>query len=201
MFYNIFKIKKKVGFFMYVKKEKLISSFTEIEGVLTTYSLPSWDALPEIELYMDQVISLLTKYLEVYDSAMNILHPITPAMINNYVKLKIIPAPQRKKYSKVHLAYLLIVCTLKQTLDMSTIQQIIPVTLDENSVRKTYDSFVKNQHKAFNYVFQQTRAVADPIFTLEGDNQDRMNDLIMQLSVSANLFKLLTEKVTHLPKE
>ena len=69
--------------------------------------------------------------------------------------------------------------------------------MDEETIQKTYNSFVKNQSKAFNYVFGQTRAVADPIFTLEGDNQDRMNDLIMQVSVSANLFKILAEKITN----
>lgn len=183
---------------MYIKKDELISAFAEIEQVLTNYSLPSWDALPDIELYMDQVVSVVTKYLDVKSSTIGLTRPVTSSMINNYVKLGIIPAPKKKKYSKIHLAYLLIVCTLKQTLDMSTIQQIIPVDLNEEEVKKTYDSFVKNQHTAFNYVFSQTRAVADPIFTLEGDNQDRMNDLIMQVSVSANLFKLLARKITHL---
>ncbi len=186
---------------MYVKKEKLISAFAEIEQVLTNYSLPSWDILPDIDLYMDQVVSVVTKYLDMPNSSIKFNKPLTPSMINNYVKLGIIPAPRQKKYSKIHLAYLLIVCTLKQTLDMSTIQQIIPVGIDENEVQKTYNSFVRNQHTAFNYVFSQTRAVADPIFTLEGNNQDRMNDLIMQVSVSANLFKTLTEKITHLEKE
>lgn len=186
---------------MYIKKEALVASFAEIEQVLTNYSLPTWDALPDIELYMDQVVSVVTKYLEVPSTKMALSRPLTPSMINNYVKLGIIPAPSKKKYSKVHLAYLLIVCTLKQTLDMSTIQQIIPVDLSRDDVKKTYDSFVKNQYTAFNYVFSQTRAVADPIFTLEGDNQDRMNDLIMQVSVSANLFKILTERITHLPKK
>lgn len=185
---------------MYIKKEKLISAFTEIEHGMTNYSLPTWDMLPDIELYMDQVVSLVTKYLDVPSTTIVFNKPVTSSMINNYVKLGIIPPPKRKKYSKIHLAYLLIVCTLKQTLDMSTIQQIIPVELDEEAVRKTYDSFVKNQHTAFNYVFSQTRKVADPIFTLEGNNQDRMNDLIMQVSVSANLFKLLTEKIIHLEK-
>ena len=185
---------------MYIKKEKLVSAFTEIEHGLTNYSLPTWDMLPDIELYMDQVVSLVTKYLDVPSTTIVFNRPVTSSMINNYVKLGIIPPPRKKKYSKLHLAYLLIVCTLKQTLDMSTIQQIIPVELDEDTVRKTYDSFVKNQHTAFNYVFSQTRAVADPIFTLEGNNQDRMNDLIMQVSVSANLFKLLAEKITHLEK-
>ena len=183
---------------MDIKKEQLISAFTEIEHGLTNYSLPYWDMLPDIDLYMDQVVSVVTKCLEVPSTTMDFHRSITPSMINNYVKLGIIPAPVRKKYSRIHLAYLLIICTLKQTLDMSTIQQIIPVGLDEQAVRKTYDSFVKNQHKAFNYVFTQTREVANPILTLKGNNQDRMNDLLMQVSVSANLFKLLTEKITHL---
>ncbi|MBE7053073.1 MAG: DUF1836 domain-containing protein [Ruminococcaceae bacterium] len=186
---------------MYVKKEKLVSAFSEIEKVLTSYSLPTWDMLPDIELYMDQVISVVTKYLEAPNSTIIFTRPVTSSMINNYVKLGIIPPPVKKKYSKIHLAYLLIVCTLKQTLDMTTIQQIIPVDLDVDTVKKTYDSFVKNQYTAFNYVFSQTRKVADPIFTLEGNNQDRMNDLIMQVSVSATLFKLLTEKITQLDKE
>lgn len=186
---------------MYINKDKFISSFTEIEDALTGYSLPAWDMLPDLELYMDQVISLVTKYLEVYDNVMGVHKLITPSMINNYVKLGIIPAPIKKKYSKLHLAYLLIVCTLKQTLDMSTIQQIIPVGIDNDQAKKIYNSFVKNQSTAFNYVFKQTRAVADPIFTLEGDNQERMNDLLMQVSVSANIFKILTEKITQLPNE
>ena len=168
---------------MYIKKEKLISAFEEIEQGLTSYSLPTWDILPDIDLYMDQVVSVVKKYLEVPSTAIGFSRSVTSSMINNYVKLGIIPSPKKKKYSKVHLAYLLIVCTLKQALDIATIQQIIPVGLDEETVKKIYNSFVKNQHTAFNYVFGQTRAVADPIFTLEGDNQDRMNDLLMQVSV------------------
>lgn len=183
---------------MYIEKDKLITAFSEIEQGLTNYSLPSWESLPDIDLYMDQAISVVTKYLEFPSTTIGFERPITSSMINNYVKLGIIPPPNKKKYSKVHLAYLLIVCTLKQTLDMSTIQKIIPVGLDEDSVKKTYASFVRNQHTAFNYVFSKTRAVADPIFTLEGENQDRMNDLIMQVTASANLFKLLSEKIIHL---
>lgn len=183
---------------MYIEKEKLVNAFAEIESGLTNYSLPTWDSLPDIDLYMDQLITVVTKYLEIPSTTIGFNRPITSSMINNYVKLGIIPSPIKKRYSRIHLAYLLIVCTLKQTLDMSTIQQIIPLGLDEETVKSTYDSFVKNQHTAFNYVFSQTRAVADSIFTLEGDNQNRMNDLIMQVSVSANLFKLLAEKILHL---
>lgn len=178
-----------------------MSAFTELGQVLTNYSLPSWEMLPDIELYMDQVVSVVTKYLETPVSSIELNRPVTSSMINNYVKLGIIPAPKKKRYSKIHLAYLLIVCTLKQTLDMTTIQKIIPVGISENEIKNTYDSFVKNQHTAFNYVFNQTRAVAEPILNFDGNNQDRMNDLVMQVSVSANLFKLMAEKITHLPEE
>jgi hypothetical protein len=84
---------------MYVKKEKLVSAFAEIEKVLTSYSLPSWDMLPDIELYMDQVVSVVTKYLEAPNSTIVFTRPVTSSMINNYVKLGIIPPPVKKKYS------------------------------------------------------------------------------------------------------
>lgn len=48
---------------------------------------------------------------------------ITPAMINNYVKSKIIPSPVKKRYSRVHIAYIIIVCVLKQTFSFAVIQR------------------------------------------------------------------------------
>lgn len=50
------------------------------------FQLPRWNLLPDIELYMDQVLTLIEKYLSPL-----IVQPnqkiITAAMINNYVKL------------------------------------------------------------------------------------------------------------------
>ena len=55
---------------------------------MQSYRLPRWEELPDIELYMDQVITLIERYLSPlvgqYDNKV-----ITPAMINNYVKLNI----------------------------------------------------------------------------------------------------------------
>ena len=186
---------------MYIEKGHLASTLVELENALKGYTLPLWDSLPDIELYMDQVISLITKYMEIYGSVTGQMRVITPSMINNYVKLGIIPAPVKKKYSKIHLSYLLIICTLKQTLDISTIQRIIPVDLSEEEVKHTYNSFVVNQRKAFSYVTDSIKNVADPIIELEGDNPDRINDLVMQVSASANIFKILTQNVTKLPEE
>ena len=73
--------------------------------------------------------------------------------------------------------------------------------LSEDEVMHTYNSFVLNQRKAFSYVTDSIKSVAEPIINLEGDNPDRINDLVMQVSASANIFKILTQKVTKIPEE
>lgn len=186
---------------MYVEKDKLIATFNEFEETFKEYSLPKWNELPDIDLYMDQVITIISKYLGIYYETIGEEKIITPSMINNYVKLGTVPAPVKKKYSKVHLAYLLIICTLKQTLDMATIQRLIPINIDEATVEKIYNYFVKNQHIAYSYVIESVRKVANPILEFESDNQERMNDLLMQVSSSANILKILTGKITSPTEE
>ena len=56
---------------------------------MLTFHLPRWHELPSIDLYMDQLISLIERYLaplSIPDEKI-----ITPAMVNNYVKMKLIP--------------------------------------------------------------------------------------------------------------
>ena len=59
---------------------------------LENVHLPRWHELPDIELYMDQVITLIEKYL----SPLITLEKhtlLTSSMVNNYVKHGLIPAP------------------------------------------------------------------------------------------------------------
>lgn len=176
-------------------KDKLLGIFSEGEKYLKSFSLPTWDNFPSIELYMDQVVALLNEYLSIFIAPKGDMQ-ITSTMINNYVKLKTIPAPIKKKYSKMHLAYLVMVCILKQTHSMATISSIIPPDMDEESLKTVYSSFVKNHNKAYSFVSEQIFDVASKIFAEENVNNDRMNDLVLQVAVSANIFKLMTDWVS-----
>ena len=80
---------------------------------LAAQRLPRWDELPDIDLYLDQVLTLLDKYLGPFLPE-NGGHALTASMINNYVKLRIVPAPVKKRYGRVQLAYLLVIGLLKQ---------------------------------------------------------------------------------------
>ena len=73
------------------------------------HHLPRWNELPEIDLYLDQVVNYLEKYLGILSSNDDD-KIITKTMINNYVKQGIMPAPEKKKYGKTHIAYLMVIC-------------------------------------------------------------------------------------------
>ena len=202
---NIIRLKSlnKIKNLNYLKMSysKILDLENNLKEILSSRKIPVWDELPEIDLYMDQVLSLLEHYLGIYYEMADSQKFITASMINNYVKLNIIPAPQKKKYSKSHIAYLLIVCTLKQTLDMATIKKILPLTDNEEEIKTIYTSFIKNQRKSYDYVTDNVRKIADPLLEFEGDNPERINDLVLQVASTANVFKILTERITKLTEE
>ena len=169
--------------------------------LLTNYKLPTWDELPTIELYMDQVIALMNQYLNDYiPSSGDLSQTITPPMINNYVKQKVMPAPVKKRYSRIHIAYLIMLCSLKQALSIPTMQKILPLYETEADAKDLYDVFCKNQYKAFNYITEKVCAVTDPLLKEADSNPERMYDLSIQIAVSANVFKMLSEDVASIKR-
>ena len=168
------------------------------ERFLQEYALPTWDMLPGIDLYMDQVIVLLTQYLNFLPREDGGENVTTPAMINNYVKMKVLPPPVKKRYSRVHLAYLIIVCMLKQTLGIALVQQILPCDASEEKVHAVYDAFAR-MHKVVSTTFAtQVRAAATPVLLSAEPDESAVGCLILQSAIAASLFKLLTEKLISL---
>lgn len=176
---------------MNLKKDIINQQISELQQYANNSGIPNWDNLPDIELYMDQVIYLLNQYLE-----KDINSPITQSMINNYVKLKTIPAPIKKRYSKTHMAYLIIVCTLKQILSISTIQKIVPVDMEQEEIKNLYSSFITNRQKSMEYALNLTKIISD-----NNGCKNTENDIIMQFSNTAEIFKMLTEAIIINNKE
>ena len=65
---------------------------------LKEFDLPVWNEIPGVGLYLDQVTKYINEYLEDYDMG------VTPSMISNYVKLKIISREGKKIYSRERIA-------------------------------------------------------------------------------------------------
>lgn len=76
-----------------------------------------WDHLPDIALYMDQVVSFMPRQLIHFDQN----EALTSAMVNNYIKDGLVPRADGKRYSPAHLSQLTAVCALKKVLPVRDI--------------------------------------------------------------------------------
>ena len=83
---------------------------------------------PSIDLYMDQVLTFMNQKLE-WSKRYDDDKIMTKTMINNYAKNHLLPAPDKKKYSKEHLLVLLFIYYFKNILSIGDIQNILgPLT-------------------------------------------------------------------------
>lgn len=131
---------------------KLICDDEEINK----FHIPRWKELPSVDLYIDQVVSLLENYLSNYikgDTEKN-ESAITKSMINNYVKHNIIKPPVNKKYNKEHLAYLFVIFILKQVYSINEIKKLISLAIDTSSSEDAYNRFCFELEKAIKLTFK-----------------------------------------------
>ncbi|WP_027109103.1 DUF1836 domain-containing protein [Lacticigenium naphthae] len=132
--------------------ESEIKNFEDWQKEMRHFSLPRWEDLPEFDLYMDQMVNFIEKYLSVFkkDSAEKL---ITPSMINNYVKLDLMPKPVKKRYTKKHVAFLIAITILKQVLTISEIKVGLVYQANLIGTKESYDLFCEEQEKAIRSIF------------------------------------------------
>ncbi len=168
------------------------------EKYLERYRLPAWEEIPDIGLYMEQVVLVLKQYLDYLPPELKEEQFITAATINNYVRNKVMPMPVKKRYYRRHLAYLIIICSLKQGLSISLIQKLIPNNLDEAELCGIYKTYAERHRLTTQYFAQQVRMAAAPILGHDKDNalaSDRPEDMIAAAAVVGGFSRLLAEKV------
>ncbi|MCB5005140.1 DUF1836 domain-containing protein [Streptococcus mutans] len=100
---------------------------------------PKWDDLPELDLYLDQVLLYVN---QTTDAAASKDKGLTASMINNYVKHGHIDKPVRKKYSRKQVARLIVITALKNVFSIQEISQTLTVLTANNSSKNLYNDFV-----------------------------------------------------------
>ena len=172
--------------------------YTLICEKLAAHKLPRWESFPDIELYMDQVVAVMEKALELYNKGGSEESKlITPSIINNYVKLKIIPAPHKKRYNREHLAYLVMICILKQTLAISSIVKIIETNLETKSIKELYNEFCSIYENVIPFVNMGENFIEDDTQSefevLE--KSDDMNGFILKSAILSTAGKFICEEM------
>jgi hypothetical protein len=168
------------------------------EKYLLNYRLPDWDEIPDFGLYMEQVITLLKQYLDYLPPELKEEQFITAATINNYVRTRVMPEPRKKKYYRTHIAYLVIILTLKQSLSIAMIQKLLPTDLDASALEKFYRAYVLRHQLAARAFIAQIRQIAAPILHHEDRGElaaEKTEDLIAAAAVMGGFSRLLAEKL------
>lgn len=121
---------------------------------LVNLRLPRYQEIPRIDLYMDQLIGYLGETLApLYQEHEKI---ITRSMVNNYVKQGVLSSASGKKYTRSHVAYLIVICTLKQTFSIAEIDRLIRMQI------ASFDT-----HVAYDYYCDAFEAALEALFSAE----------------------------------
>ncbi|MCL6221436.1 DUF1836 domain-containing protein [Streptococcus dysgalactiae subsp. equisimilis] len=103
-------------------------------------SLPYWQDLPDLDLYLDQVllyVNQCTDFSMVSDNK-----SLTASMINNYVKHGYVAKPIKKKYQKQQLARLIAISLFKTVFPIQDISRVLQKLQSEADSERLYNTFV-----------------------------------------------------------
>ncbi len=114
-----------------------MEELAELKQQLMQARPDGWDDLPDIPLYMDQVVSYLSRQMACSGGG----DTLTSAMINNYIKDGLLERANGKKYGQEHLAYLTAICALKQVMSVREMKVLTTVGRELRSPDRQYEYF------------------------------------------------------------
>lgn len=132
---------------------------------ILNFHCPRWNELPDIDLYMDQLVSILEKNLAIFEELWG-EKIITSMMINNYVKQKVVEPPIKKRYNRGHLAYFFVVCIMKRVFSISETSDLIAYLISLHNIDYAYNLFCDELESAIREVFspisQPAKQIKEP---------------------------------------
>lgn len=155
----------------------------EIKDILANKRPENWEELPDFGLYMDQVLAYMPRQLIGEE-------PLTAAMINNYMKMGLLPRAEKKKYYPDHIARLTQLCMFKQVLSVSDAGAVIGQGMGgDESDRAAYERFLK----ILDEVLSNAVEIIDPEMSI-----DELREAVTELAVSSYCLRLVCEKAIRI---
>ncbi|HIV90866.1 MAG TPA: DUF1836 domain-containing protein [Candidatus Eisenbergiella stercoravium] len=166
--------------------------------------------IPNIDLYMDQVTTLMESRLKNTTRYPDQDKILTKTMINNYTKNNLLPPPLKKKYSREHVMILIFIYYYKGIMSISDIQTVLqPITeryfkkADGLTLEDIYEevfSLEREQVEALKKDVMDKFTRAEKTFEKREDEEEDQSFLrffafICMLSFDVYVKRLLIEKL------
>ena len=141
--------------------------------------------IPDIDLYMDQVTTLIDNKLgnEKREKKDKLL---TKTMINNYSKAKILTPSKNKKYNKQQMIQLILIYYLKQVLSISDINDLFKPLFgleskNENLVKDIYNIFLNFKKNSMKNVTGMLEEMTALIAEATDNKEEQENEDVQML--------------------
>lgn len=163
--------------------------------------------IPNIDLYMDQVTTFMDSHLSSTkrheDDKI-----LTKTMINNYTKNNLLPASNKKKYSKEHVLLLIFIYYFKSFLSINDIETFLgPVkekyfsVKDDFNLTSIYEEVCQGQKEQLGPMIEDMKAAfarSEQKFT-DAPEEDKdtlqLFALLCELSFDVYIKKMLIERI------
>lgn len=165
----------------------------------------SLEEIPDLDLYMDQVIQLFEKKFSATkrNEAEKVL---TKTMINNYAKGKLFFPIQNKRYTKEHVILISMIYQMKGALSIQDVKQTLErlnekIVNESVSVKALYKKYIHLLE--FNYeIFEEsvethTKHALEEVQELENDESAYLEQLLLiaSFTMMSNFYRKAAEKL------
>ena len=191
---------------MHINTEDLYHS---IEESFKRMSYIKPEDIPDIDLYLDQVTIFMDEKLKSSQRNSDGDDKVmTKAMINNYAKNHVMPAPEKKKYGKEHLFVLIFIYYLKSIISINDIKSIFDPIVPEYFGKDKDYSMEDIFREVFKDKDEQLQEISDDVLKKHKISMERFEDapeemkeylknfdFVCRLSCEVFVKKLLIEKI------
>ncbi|MBQ9140802.1 MAG: DUF1836 domain-containing protein [Lachnospiraceae bacterium] len=190
---------------MTIDRNDLINSIMESLSRIEHIHL---DEILNIDLYMDQVTTLMDTKLRATTRYPKEDKILTKTMINNYAKNDLLPPPVKKKYSKEHVLMLIFIYYFKGVLSINDIQTLLQPLAEKYFNSNKEVGLAEIYEEVFSLEPEEVEALkldvtrryekAQQSFgDMEGDDAEflRQFAFICMLSYDVYIKKLMIEKI------
>nr|WP_315022855.1 DUF1836 domain-containing protein [uncultured Aminipila sp.] len=162
-----------------------MEELNELKRILKEQRPNNWEDIPDIDLYMDQVLNYMTRQHIGLESG----ETLTSAMVNNYIKKELLPRAKGKRYERKHIAYLTAICLFKQILSVDSTKELLNNQLLESDIKSFYEKYCTKLDTAYDAVGEKIQ---------ENMTEQDISELVLELAISSYAQKIACERLLEL---
>lgn len=137
------------------KEDAVMNNVEKIEELSASKRLPEYREIPNVGLYLEQVVKYINESLEVFNLS------ITHSMLSNYVKKGYIAGPIKKLYYADQIADLIFIVVAKQVLNMENIASLLERRKSTYSIESAYNYFRNELEYTVKLTFEKKNRPED----------------------------------------